>query len=119
MHHSMQAICCTRNKRTTAPSSGSRSRACWHALACVAMLRSTLLCLCASCLRRLLAAASDGAHAAAFAKMLDQFEAKDQLAQQLEAITQLTVCAWVQQARLHAAVAGQRHLTACVLVLAS
>jgi len=51
---------------------------------------------------RLLAAASDQQHAAAFSKLLDQYEQKDQLAQQLEGITKLQVstpnwgwlCSW-------------------------
>jgi hypothetical protein len=40
---------------------------------------------------RLLAAASDQQRAAAFSKLLDQYEQKDQLAQQLEGITKLQV----------------------------
>eukprot|EP00879_Flechtneria_rotunda_P022599 GHRR01023865.1.p1 GENE.GHRR01023865.1~~GHRR01023865.1.p1 ORF type:complete len:342 (+),score=177.61 GHRR01023865.1:2182-3207(+) len=40
---------------------------------------------------RLLEAASDQKHAAAFAKLLDQYDQKDQLAQQLEGITKLQV----------------------------
>lgn len=44
---------------------------------------------------RALGAVSDAAHASMMSKLLDQYEQKDNLAQQLEAITKLEVCVCV------------------------
>jgi hypothetical protein len=43
-------------------------------------------------MHRLLGAVSDAAHASMVSKLLDEYEAKDQLQQQIEAITKLEVC---------------------------
>jgi hypothetical protein len=58
----------------------------------------TVLCLtcvrgvrCACCCCRLLGAVSDAAHASMVSKLLDQYEQKDNLAQQLEGITKMEV----------------------------